>query len=107
MSAEPTRAEITEAVSKREFDLRNFQQHKDQLALESYSQGEGECIRLARQYHARRVAFFVVNGCENDPIMICAHNVLEDGGHRLLAARHRDINAIDCVIVDCNKCLKN
>ena len=60
LPAEPTREEIADAIFNRELALRNFQIDSDALAVEFYSQGEGECIRLAKQYHARRIAFFVV-----------------------------------------------
>ena len=106
-SAEPTREEIADAIAQREPERRGFQQHKEELGVEFYSQGEGKCIRLAKQYHAGRAGFFVVNGWENDPIKICVHNVLEDGGHRLLAAQHLGMETLDCVIVNCNKCLNN
>ena len=110
LAADPSSAGIAKAVDEWTLEFRRFQTHKEELAHEFYSEGFARVIPLARQYHERRVAFFVINGW-TDAIQICIHNVLEEGGHRLLAARFRSnhLNGpdeIDCVIVPCNKCLR-
>ena len=80
LAADPSSAGIAKAVDERTLEFRRFQTHKEELAHEFYSEGFARVIPLARQYHERRVAFFVINGW-TDAIQICIHNVLEEGGH--------------------------
>ena len=62
-----------------------------------------DCARLARQYHARRVAFFVVNGWEDDPIEVGRDNWLIEGGHRMRAAEQVGLEQIQCIKTDRTK----
>src|SRR5689334_19600570 len=85
--AEPKVEDVIKAVSEDRLEPRNFQLDKDELALEWYQQHPQGCVQLATKYHAERIAFFWVRGWpEEYPLEICVHYVLEDGGHRLMAA---------------------
>ena len=81
LAADPSSAGIAKAVDERTLEFRRFQTHKEELAHEFYSEGFARVIPLARQYHERRVAFFVINGW-TDAIQICIHNGF--GGRRAL-----------------------
>ena len=61
---EPSRAEIEEAIERGELDDREFQKDIGSLLSEWDREGISpeETNRLATQYHARRIAYFVVNG---------------------------------------------
>ena len=105
---EPTQAEISDAVNKKEVETRGLQEHWQGLLEEWKRVPESELPHVLRQYHARRIAFFWLNGwAEDDAIEICVHDVLEDGAHRFLSAKYKGKTTINCVVVDCNKCLKN
>jgi hypothetical protein len=101
--ANPTEELINEAIDKNELEPRGLQEYESSLFEEWNQVPSADRARAIQQYHSRRVAFFCVNRCE-DPIKICIHDVLEDGAHRLLAAKHMNIDTIDCVIVECGKC---
>lgn len=102
--AEPTSADIAEAIQTGQLETRGLQQHSDELNEEwARVPVLEERATVVRQYHARRIARFVVDGW-TDAISICVHDVLEDGAHRLLAARYKGDANIDCVVVKCNKC---
>jgi hypothetical protein len=101
----PTQQLIDEAIKKNELEQRGLQEYESSLFHEWDRVPSLDRARAVQQYHSRRVAFFCVNGWE-EPIKICVHDVLEDGAHRLLAARHRKLETIDCIIVKCGKCKK-
>lgn len=89
--AEPTDQEIAEAVAAKAVDER-FYSGEEQAAL--YAAFEKEAAgnfdtyrRLIHQYHARRVAYFVLEKDWKDPIGVTAEGILHDGGHRYLAAK--------------------
>jgi hypothetical protein len=104
--AEPTPEDVAEAIRNREFETRGLQQHAQQLQQEWEQHVAVEDRQTAvRRYHARRMAFLWVNGwSEEDVIKVCVCDVLEDGAHRLLAAKYNNATTADCVTVMCNKC---
>jgi len=106
LEAEPSREDVLDAVQSGKLETRNFQLDQNELAWEWRQRHPEGCVSLARQYHAQRIAFFWVKDWpEEYPIEICAHDVLEDGGHRLLAVKYMgEEETVDCVIVACNKC---
>jgi hypothetical protein len=103
--AEPTLEGIAVAVKNRALEQRGLQEHWEELYTEWENAPKSERLQVVQQYHTQRVAYFCMN-IHNDPIQICIHDVLEDGAHRLLAARYKEMATVDCEIVECNKCLK-
>ena len=95
---EPSKDEINAAIQKKELEPRSFQGDIAELLTEFNEQATGdfqEYCHLVRQYHANRIAFFVVNGW-NDPIIVKKDGkMISDGLHRLKAAIHMGINEID------------
>jgi len=107
VSVEPTYEEAADAVAREDIEPLGFQEHLEELREKLKTLSSEEGIRWIRQYHNRHIAFFWVKGWpDEDVIKICSHDVLEDGGHRLLAAKFKGIETIDCVTVKCNKCLR-
>ena len=103
--AEPSREDVVQAVNQQRLDGRNFQTDAEDIAKEWTTHHPKECAAVAKQYHAQRIAFFWVNGWEREFLpTVCKHNILEDGGHRFLAAKFKGEVTIDCRIVACNKC---
>src|SRR6266404_3066244 len=70
VGCEPSKEEIERAVHKKHLEKRGFQDHRRELIAEWNEGGSFEeyCDR-ARKYHARRIAFFVVNRW-NHPIVL-------------------------------------
>ncbi len=101
--AEPTRELIADAIEKNQLERRGLQEYAALLFEEWERVPAVDRARVVQQYHSSRVAFFCVNGWD-DPISLCVHDMLEDGAHRLLAAKHKTIDTVDCVIVECRKC---
>jgi hypothetical protein len=97
-STEPSDEEVLTAVANREFEERGFQQCRNELAAEWFSHPPEECLRLARQYHARRIAYFVVNGWL-DQLELTANGTLRDGAHRLRAAKIRGDTSVNYRVV--------
>ena len=93
---EPSRTEITKAIEQREFEDREFQKDINSLISEWDRGGISpeESNRLATQYHARRIAYFVVNGW-NKPIVLYEDGTLKDGLHRIKAAQFKGMDTID------------
>src|SRR5574338_690754 len=90
--AEPTLEGITAAVQNKQLEPRGLQEHWEELYTEWENAPKSERLHAVQQYHTQRVAYFCVNR-QNDPIQICVHDVLEDGAHRLLAARYKGTSA--------------
>src|SRR5436190_21826703 len=89
--SDPTPEEICQAIEDDQLEARGFQSHKAELEKEWNESLPGEfranCIeygRRCRVYHAQRIAFFVVNGWDGDPIELKPDGVnINDGLHRL------------------------
>jgi hypothetical protein len=100
ISSEPSKADIEAAISKSEYESRGFQEHLEELNNEwkvSVSGVQEYCERI-RHYHARRIAFFVVNGW-SDPVELHSDgSTVKDGLHRLKAAKYMQCETIDVVI---------
>ena len=97
-STEPSDEDVAEAIKKGELEERGFQEYEHELAAEWYRHPPTECVQLAKQYHARRIAYFVVKGW-TDPIQITSVGKLRDGAHRLRAAKFKGEKTIDFIIV--------
>ena len=99
-NAEPSEKEINEAIQNGELEVRGFQSHKYELREQWYN--NPDCARLAREYHARRIAYFVVNKWD-DEVEVGRDNWLIEGGQGLRAARHLRHETIDCFKSDRTK----
>lgn len=86
---EPTAQEIQAAINANELDERPFSENAAALLHEWTTNAKGivsEVARLQRDYHAKRIAYFVVKGWA-DPIRMDANGGFHDGQHRLKAAK--------------------
>jgi predicted acyl esterase len=80
---EPSKEEIQKAVDEKNLETREFQEHEHELRAEWEQVSGPERYDRIRKYHARRVAFFVVNGWDNYPIVL-----KEDGREVSEVRRH-------------------
>jgi hypothetical protein len=90
--ADPSREDIETAVKSRQLEERGFQ-NSLQALLSEWAEGLSlpadldEYGRRCRIYHARRIAYFVVNGWDGEAIELAPDGVsVTDGLHRLRAA---------------------
>jgi hypothetical protein len=101
---EPLREEIDEAIAERNLETRGFQKDYEALVDEWNREAGGsfeKYLSLRRQYHARRIAYFVVRGW-NDPIVLHEDQCrVKEGMHRLKAAKQKGDKTI-CVRLDQN-----
>jgi hypothetical protein len=88
---EPTREQIERAIRVTDFDERGYQEHKKKL-IDEWNRGDAtpqQYNQREQEYHARRIANFAVNGWRGPPILKKDGCSVQDGLHRLKAARHR------------------
>ncbi|HAB17916.1 MAG TPA: hypothetical protein PLX89_19165 [Verrucomicrobiota bacterium] len=102
---EPCADDICRAIREGRLETRNFQNDLPELQAEwqAASQGGKDLAALRRvgtNYHAQRIAYFVVHGWEDPkyPIRLDAQSALHDGGHRLRAALFKGTTEIDVII---------
>jgi hypothetical protein len=98
---EPSKAEIESAVGEKDLEKRGFQEHLRELTTE-WNKGSNfeEYCDCARKYHARRIAFFVVNRWD-DPIMLNKDkHTVSEGLHRLKAAIYLHMETVEVEICD-------
>ncbi len=57
------------------------------------------CYAWIIDYHAGRVAYFVVKGWANSPIEITASGAMNEGQHRLLAACFMKLDEIEVIVI--------
>lgn len=92
---EPSKDDIDRAVKKNDLEIRWFQRDINLIDGEcKLAENRYDCMR---QYHARRIAFFVVNKWTN-PIVLNREWRIKDGLHRLKAARYLGIEVVDIEI---------
>ena len=96
---EPSWTDIQTAIDNRQFETRNYQDDLNALIAEwaagsNNGHNRAEWERLAKQYHARRIAYFVVNGW-TVPIVIDTSELVRDGTHRFKAAKHKGNSTIE------------
>lgn len=108
ISSEPSPEEIADAIAKGELEERDFQTDIDELRAEWYAKAREETsfekarekfARLARQYHARRTAYFVANPSWTDPLVLFLDNRIKDGAHRFRAAKYMRWETVSCEYV--------
>jgi hypothetical protein len=88
ISMEPSADDINEAINGGQLEARGFQADLDALRSEWEQRSNGnsaEFYRLQKIYHARRIAYFAVNGW-SDPVDLTADGKIRDGLHRFKAA---------------------
>ena len=96
----PTTSDIQNAIEGGQLENRGYQSHKGELEDEWAQCAKGsidEICRLQKNYHARRIAHFVVHGWE-DPIILAANGDMIDGTHRLKAAIHKRMHEVEIKI---------
>ncbi len=103
-SVEPSREEIEEAITGGNLETRGFQ--KDYVALVNEWNREAggnfeKYLRLRRQYHARRIAYFVVHGWTDAVVLHDDQRRVKEGMHRLKSAKQKGDKTI-CVGFDQN-----
>ena len=100
---EPSEEEIRQAVEKGELEERGMDEHQVQikaslLAGSNNGSDVAAVVRMMKDYHTKRVAYFVVNGVpEGDPhpITINGQNQVTAGNHRVRAARYLGMNEVE------------
>jgi hypothetical protein len=92
---EPSKEEIQKAVDEKNFETRGFQEHEHELRAE-WEQVDGpERYDRIRNYHARRIAFFVLNEWDKYPIILKKDGrEVSEGSHRLRAAIHLGMESV-------------
>lgn len=86
-SCEPTQDDIRVALQDGKLESRGYQSDRNALYTEWSSDRPtmSEFCRRVKEYHARRIAYFVKHGW-TDPIQLSKDGKIEDGLHRLKAA---------------------
>jgi hypothetical protein len=97
VSVQPLREEIEKAIGEGNLEMREFQKDCEQITAEWNREAGNsfeEYCRLRRQYHARRIAYFVVHGWHNPIALHDDKHGIKDGLHRLKAAKHKGMKTI-------------
>lgn len=97
----PTPEEIQKAIDNGQFEARGIQSHRDELDREWWVKANGnldEIAKLQREFNARRIAHFVVNGWP-DALRVERSGKMHDGTHRLRAAIHKGLKTVSVEIV--------
>lgn len=104
---EPSEQEIRQAVEKGDLEERGMDEHQPEikaslLAASNNGSDVAAVVRMMKDYHTRRVAYFVVNGLpEGDPhpITINAQNRGTAGNHRVRATRYLKMDEVEVEVV--------
>lgn len=102
VSCEPTNVEIKKAILENNLEMRSFQDDLAELNAEwnNKANNEDEYWVLQKEYHSRRIAFFVVKGWD-DPILLHKDECkIKDGLHRFKAAMYLGMELIDVIVTD-------
>jgi hypothetical protein len=104
-SCEPTHEQIDRAIREKDFDERGYQENMNELIDEWNRDGASpdEYNQRERDYHARRIAYFVENGWHDAPILKKDGRSIDGGLHRIKAAKHRGDKTIKVRIM-CEDC---
>lgn len=103
ISVEPSDEEIRLAVEKVDLEERGMDQHHAEIkawlfAGSNNGSDVAAVVRMMKDYHARRVAYFVVNGLpagDPHPITITGENRVIAGNHRVRAARFLKMTEVE------------
>jgi hypothetical protein len=96
-SVEPTDQEIQQAIEKGDVEKRGMDEHQDQikawlLAGSNNGQDKDAVVRMMKEYHTKRVAYWVVTHWPKDdkyPITVNKTNQVTAGNHRVRAALYK------------------
>jgi hypothetical protein len=99
-SCEPSPEDIQHAINNNQLEERGFQSHLEELKTEwrANAKTRQECDELVKIYHARRIAFFVVNGWK-EPVALTAEGKVNDGLHRIKAAIFIGMDEVEVIIL--------
>ncbi len=90
ISCDPNDTDIENAVIENNFETRSFQGDLMDLEIEwkqKTSNGHNR-HNLIKEYHSKRIAYFVINGWK-EPITLYKNSLkIKDGLHRLRAAKY-------------------
>jgi len=100
VSVEPTDQEIQLAIDKGEFETRGMDEHQDHIRawlLEGSNNGQNidAVVRMMKEYHTKRVAYWVVTDWPKDdkhPITVNQMSQVTAGNHRVRAAQYKAAN---------------
>src|SRR5437868_6465638 len=100
-SCEPTREQIDRAIREKDFDKRGYQEHIKELTEEWNRDGATpqEYNQREQNYHARRIAHFAAHGWRDAPILKKDGRSVDEGLHRLKAAKHLGKKTIKVQII--------
>ena len=98
-SCEPSHQEIAEAVAENKLETRRYQEDLEILKSEwRQAKSVEEYCELVKQYHTRRIAYFVVNGWNDRILLEQDAQTMIDGLHRLKAAQYLGMETIEANI---------
>src|SRR5205809_638791 len=93
---EPSKADIQKAVDEKDFETRGFQEHELEIQAQFLALPISERYGWLRTYHAKRIAFFVLNGWDDYPIVLNKDlHTIKEGLHRLKAAIFLDMETVE------------
>ena len=96
---EPSMQEIEKSVHDKNLETGGFQDHLLELTAKWEQLHGQERYDRIRKYHAERIAFFVVNGWDNYPIILKGDGrEVKEGSHRLRAARYLRMEEVEVEI---------
>jgi hypothetical protein len=102
VSVEPSPEEIEKAIAEDNLEMRGFQNDCKEITAEWNREAGNsfeEYCRLRRQYHARRIAYFIVHEWKDPIVLHDDKHGIKDGLHRLKATKHKGMKTI-CFRVD-------
>jgi hypothetical protein len=107
-SVEPTAEDIRQAIEKNDLEERGMDEHQDQIRawlLAGSNNGDdvGAVVRMMKEYHTKRVAYWVVKKLPTDdeyPITVNKGNQVTAGNHRVRAARYMGVGEIEVVVTE-------
>ena len=92
---EPSRDEIARAVAEKKLDVRRYQEDLELLKSEwTQAATFQEYCQMVKEYHTRRIAYFVVNGWSDRILLDQDAQTMIDGLHRLKAAQYLGMQTI-------------
>jgi len=99
VSCDPSKEDIEKAVKENNLDTRAFQANEREIAADwAMARLNGQDYSVVKQYHARRIAFFVVKGWKDSITLNKDGYTVKDGLHRIKAAIYLGKTTVDVII---------
>jgi len=96
---EPSREEIAQAIDEKKLETRRYQEDLELLKSEwASSQTLPEYCRMVKEYHTRRIAYFVVNSWSDRIVLDRDGRTVVDGLHRLKASQYLGMQTTDAEV---------